>query len=114
MPKLGQSFLLLNRVEFRPLIELCPAVRDLSWDKLTNRERGILTTTLHFLESLQARGLVLAEHPSSGVRILPSAIPNLRFRRRVVEGEQYVNAVVEDAISALRHRGIGMHGEMSA
>jgi hypothetical protein len=113
MPKLGLAFRLLNREHFKQLIELCPEVHDAPWDKLSTRERGILSTTLHFLECLQTRGLVEAEHPA-GVKILPSAIPNLRFRRLVVEGEQYVNAVVEDAISTLRHRGIGMNATMSA
>jgi hypothetical protein len=107
MAKLGLAFRLLQREEFKSLIELCPEVRDAPWDKLSAREHNTLLTTFHFMEALVERGLVKAEYPR-GVKLLASATPHLRFRRIAVEGEQYVNAVVEDAIFTLRHRGAGM------
>jgi len=107
MPKLGLAFRLLQREEFKSLIELCPEVHDAPWDKLSVENRNVLLTTLHFLEALVERGLVEAEHPK-GVKLLPSSTPHLRFRRIPVEGERYVNTVVEDALFTLRHRGAGM------
>jgi hypothetical protein len=103
MPKLGLAFQLLSRSEPKKLVELCPEVRDVPWSELSHKERTALTITHEFLTELVRLGLVQTERPE-WVTVLPSSIPHLRFYRVALDGEQYVNQVVESAIYVLQQK----------